>query len=185
VKHLLRRRGEEGVTLQDVLIAMAITGILMGTLTATMFTSWRTLGNTETRFSQSSGATVLASYFAPDVQNAVTVGVNTAETGACPSPRTVDLLLTTAADGSSSVSYFRGTGPSASVLYRRTCDGGVATPPQRLVRSLAVPPVFACSPDCGITWNAVTATVVQNDPTDPTNVGKRYTTNVEGTRRSS
>jgi hypothetical protein len=115
----------------------------------------------------------------------VTVATNAAETGACPSPRTVDLLLTTSTDGSSSVSYFRGSGASASVLYRRTCSGGTATPPARLVRSLALAPVFTCAPDCGITWNAITATITQNDPTDPTNVGKRYTTNVEGTRRTS
>jgi hypothetical protein len=181
----VRARGEDGVTLQDILIAMALTGILMFTLVGIMFGAWHTLTGTEAHITQSNGATLVASYFGPDVQNAITVTPNATEGGNCPSPRTVDLLLTTSSDGASSVSYYRGSGANASVMYRRTCTGGTASSPARMARLLSGAPTFTCAPACDATWDTITGTFTQNDPQDPTNVGKQYTTTIEGTRRGS
>jgi type II secretory pathway component PulJ len=183
MRQLIRRRGEEGVTLQDVLFAMLITTMLTLALSSVMFAVVHLMGSTETRIDQSNGATLFASYFGPDVQNAVGIATNTTETGSCPSPQPVDLLITT---DSGTVSYYRGTSGAATVLYRRTCNGGTATTPARLARFLAAAPTFTCAPDCGATtWRSLTATVIQLDPSDPTNVGKRYTTTIEGSRRAT
>jgi hypothetical protein len=181
----VKRRGEEGVTLQDILIAMAITGILMFTLVGIIFSAFHTLGGAEAHITQSNGATLVASWFGPDVQNTVSVATNVTEGSNCPSPRVVDLLLTTSTDGSSTISYYRGTGVNASTMYRRTCTGGTASAPARMVRLLAAAPSFTCSPACDATWQTITGTITQNDPRDPTNVGKQYVTNIEGTRRGS
>jgi type II secretory pathway component PulJ len=180
----MKRRGEAGATLQEVLIAMTITGMILTVLVATIFSSLHVVGSTESHIDQSSGATLFASYFGPDVQNALTVKKNVMETAACSSPRTVDLLLATGAN--SSVSYYRGTGANASVLYRRTCNGGVSSTSARLIRFLASAPAFQCAPDCGdATWRSVSADVTQIDPLDPTSTGKQYHTTLEGTRRAT
>jgi hypothetical protein len=168
--------------LQDLLFAMVITTMLTLALTATMFAVVRTLGGTTSRIDQSNGATLFASYFGPDVQNAVTVTPNAVEGSNCPSPRAVDLLLTS--DGSSSVSYFRGTGADASVLFRRTCVGGTSSTPQRLTRFVVGAPTFTCAPSgCDAAWRTITASITQYDAHDPLNASKRYTTNIDGTRR--
>src|SRR4051812_16276124 len=157
---VVKRRGEEGLMLQDLLFAMMITTMLVIALTSSMFVIAHTLGSTESRVDQSNGGTLMASYFGPDVQNALTVGTNVNETSACSSPMNADLLLSTG--GNSSVSYYRGSGADASTLYRRTCSNGAASAPARLARHLAAPPTFSCAPDCGdATWRSVTATVIQ------------------------
>jgi hypothetical protein len=184
VKRLVRRRGEEGLMLQDLLFAMMITTMLVLALASTMYGVVHTLNGTERRIDQSNGASLLASYLGPDVQNALTVSTNATETSACPSPRTVDLLLSTGAN--SSVSYFRGTGATATVLYRRTCDNGTATTPARLTRYLAGAPNFACTPDCGdATWRSVVVNVTQVDPSDPLNASKQYQTTAQAMRRAT
>jgi hypothetical protein len=179
------RKGEEGVTLQDVLIAMTITGMLMVTLVGIIFSAFHTLGGAEAHITQSNGATLVASWFGPDVQNTISVATNVTEGSACPSPRVVDLLLTTSTDGSSTISYYRGTGANASTMYRRSCTNGTASVPARMVRLLAGAPVFTCAPACDATWQTLTGTITQNDPRDPTNVGKQYVTTIKGTRRGS
>jgi hypothetical protein len=74
----------------------------------------------------------------------------------------------------SSVSYYRGTGANAAVLYRRECSGAVAAPPSRVIRNLspAIPPSFTCVPTpCSAAWQVVTATGT-------------FTTVVQGSRRA-
>lgn len=172
----MRCRGEEGVTLEDLLIAMLITGILMIPLMGAMFTMTHTLGGTESRIDQSNGAALFSSYFAPDVQNATSVATNAMEPATCTSPQTVALLLTTP---NGSVSYY----VNGSTLYRRTC-GTPTTGPARLTRNLVGAPTFNITPSPS-NWTSVTMAVTQRDPLDPTNVGKQYTTTVLGTRRVS
>jgi hypothetical protein len=174
----MRCRGEEGVTLEDLLIAMVITGILMFPLMAAMFTVTHTLGATESRIDQSNRAALVASYFAPDVENATSVATNAMEPATCTTPQTVSLLLMTA---TGSVSYYM----NGSTLYRRTC-GTPAIGPVRLARNLAGAPTFQINPTGATSnWTSVTASMTQIDPLDPTNVAKQYTTNVQGTRRVS
>lgn len=164
-------RDERGVTLMELLIAITITGIIMIPIGGAIYVGLRTSVSTQNRVQESVGGNLLSTYFGPDVQNSVLVAANVPEAvGVCPSPRTVDLLLTTEAVVSS-VSYYRGTGATAGVLYRRVCTAGVAAPPTVLIRYLASGSGavnVACAPlACDATWRSVTLTVSQlNAPMD-------------------
>ncbi|MCU1426090.1 MAG: hypothetical protein JWL83_90 [Actinomycetia bacterium] len=177
----MRLRGEDGVTVADLLIAMVITGIIMVPIAGAIFVSLHTSGATQNRIQESAGANLLSSYFGTDVQNTTNVAINAPETtaacgaGAMPS---VGLLLTTGS--ASSISYSRGTGANQNIFSRRVCTNGAASTPVVLSRRLAATPVLVCTPDCTSTgWKSISATVVQSDPLNP----GTFTTTVQGARR--
>jgi prepilin-type N-terminal cleavage/methylation domain-containing protein len=190
----MRRRNEDGLTLPELLIAIMITGIIMVPLGGAVFTTLHTAAPTQNRIDESNGADLLASYFEPDVQNAVSVSaanpalVNEPSATCGASARPVALLLTTSATGATTVSYYRGTGATdTNVLYRRTCAvvGGVGTAsqPVLVLRSLSATPQFTVQTD-PVTgaWQSVTGTVTQSDSRFS---GSTYATVVEGNRRIS
>jgi Tfp pilus assembly protein PilV len=191
----MRRRNEDGITLTELLLAMVITAIIMVPIAGSVYTTVHTVAPTQNRIDESNGADLLASYFSADVQNAVTVDVaigatlaNESTTTCGASARPVDLLLTTAADGTTSVSYYRGTtATDSNVLYRRTCavvgGAGTASPAVRVLHFLSGAPQFTVQSD-PVTgaWQSVTGTVSQSDPRF---TGSTYATTVQGTRRVS
>ncbi len=190
----MRRHGEEGLTLTELLIATIVTAIIIVPISGAIWTGLHTSALTQSRIRQTVGANLLSSYFGPDVQNTVRVQTNATEAaGNCgASARTVGLLLTTVdGPGGASVSYWVGSGANADVLYRRTCNAGVASGPISLLHlvapvsgSLPNPVTFACAPDCGdATWRSITITAVQSDPLN-VNAGQ-YTTTVSAARRVS
>ena len=78
---------EHGLSLIELLIAISITGIIMGPIGFAIYFGLRSTADTQTRLIESNKANVFASYFAPDVQNAVTVGTNVSESAAaCGTP---------------------------------------------------------------------------------------------------
>lgn len=161
----MKRRGESGVTLIELLIAITITTIIMAPIASSIYVGLHTTGATQNRVQESVGVNLLSSYLTPDVQNAVSAATNTTEVaGTCPAPlQSVALLLTTQ-PGISSVSYYLGTGANARVLYRRICTNGVASSTSAVARSLAASNgiSFACTPaPCGTNWQLVTATLSQ------------------------
>jgi hypothetical protein len=176
----MKRRGEEGVTLEELLIAMLMTGILLFPLLGAMFNATHSLLGAESRAEQSNGTTLLSSYFGPDVQNAVSVASNT--TDPC-GGGAVDLLLTAAAGSNPQiVAYYRSV--DGRVLLRRTCTGGTASTPIRLMRNVSGVPTFTCAPtpDC-VGWSSVSGSVVQLNPAQPGT--PPYTTNVQATKRTT
>jgi hypothetical protein len=187
---LFQRRGEEGLTLNELLIAMLITTIIMVPLVGAMFTTMHVLVGTESRIDESNSATLLGSYFGPDVQNAVTVTNSGAveSTAVCgSSAMAVDLLMTTSQPGDTpqaSVSYYH----AGAFLFRRTCSGGTAGPVERLVHNLSGAPAFSCGDSagapiaCSAAWQMVKGSVTQLDP-QKTNAP--YTTNVQASKRLS
>jgi hypothetical protein len=174
----VKRRGEEGVTLEELLFAMMMTGILLFPLLSAMFATTHVVGRAESTMDQSNGATFLSSFFTIDVANAVTVTRNTTDT--C-GGGTVDLLLT-GAPGSNPqyVAYYRSA--DGRTLYRRTCTGGTAAPAVRLMRNVTGAPTFTCAPttDCA-GWTTVTGVVTQSDPTQGNTTP--FTTTVRATKR--
>jgi Tfp pilus assembly protein PilV len=160
-----RAKGESGVSLIELLIAISITTIIMAPIASSIFVGLRTTGATQNRVQESVGANLLSSYLTPDVQNAVTAATNTTEVaGTCPAPlQNVALLLTTQ-PGISSISYYQGTGANARVLYRRVCTSGAVSSTSAISRSLAPTTgvSFACTPaPCGTNWQSVAATLSQ------------------------
>lgn len=183
-----RCRGEDGLTLNEMLIAMVISAIIVVPITGSIFASLHTSASTMNRTGQTIGANMLSTYFGPDVQNAVQVMTGTTESDVVcgASPLQVDLLLTTV-PGQSSISYYEdhSTPATSKNLYRRTCNAGVASAPIILIHSLSPSssPNFQCLPDCDdATWQTIVATVTQSDSTlNPA----PFSTTVQASRRVS
>ena len=183
-----RCRGEDGLTLNELLIAMVISAIIVVPLTSAIYTSLHASSSTMGKTRQSVAANLLSSYFGTDVQNAVQVGTNVTESSVVcgAAARPVALLLTTS-PGNSSISYFQGSTPAtAKFLYRRTCavgagGTGAANPPIPVIRDASAA-TFACVPSCGDTvWQSVTASVSQTDALNPV----AYVARVQASRRVS
>jgi hypothetical protein len=177
-RRIFKRRGEEGVTLEELLFAMMMTGILLFPLLYAMFATTHVVGRATSTMDQSNGASFASSFFPTDVSNAVTVAKNVTDT--C-GGGTVDLLLT-GAPGSNPqfVAYYRSA--DGRTLYRRTCTGGTAQAPVRLMRNLTGAPIFTCAPTADCTgWTSVTGLLTQSDPAQ--NNTTPFVTTVRATKR--
>jgi hypothetical protein len=176
-----RGRGEAGISLVELLIAMTLTSILLVPITAAIYFGVRTTGDTVTRVGLSDSMNVLSAYFVPDVQQAQSASTNVSDSDACGGGgSTVELLLTTGVEPSTSISYVRGAGANANTLYRRLCAGGAVTSVARISRSLNGTLDF--HPDVpGPSFTSVTATLTQASPTG----GDTYQSRVEAARRGS
>jgi hypothetical protein len=174
-----RCRGDVGITMIELLIAIALTGIMMAPLGAAIYFGLRTTTSTEDRVTQSNGANLMASYFLPDVQGAVEAGTteSVAICGAGAGP--ASLVLKTS--DTTSVSYYQGTGTKSTTLYRRTCANGAPTGIARVASSLAQPPDFVCDTSNCFNFRTVTATLVQGAAAG----GSPYQTRLEAARRAT
>jgi Tfp pilus assembly protein PilW len=177
-----RAKGEAGISLIELLIAIAITGLIVVPIGAAIYFGVRTSGATQTRVTQSNGSNLLASYLVPDVGGATTAGTGVDDSVTCGVGGTVDLMLTTS-DIAESVSYFQGTGAKSTVLYRRTCAGGALTGLARVASGLSAAPSFVCDGGnaCvqGSVFHSVTVTLTQGAG------ASAYQSRVEAVRRSS
>lgn len=178
------RTGEAGFTLIEMVLVMAITMFVVVPMASAIVLGLRTESDVQARLSESNGAALFASYFGPDVQQTLVVGVNTAESAAvCGGGAQNVALLLTQVPGESSVSYFVDPGNS-KILRRKVCALGAVSGPADgipVVRNLSAAPTFACSPnsDCS-NWSTVSATVSQ-----AVNGGNPYSTTVQGAKRIS
>jgi hypothetical protein len=181
-----RLRGEAGISLIELLIAISVTGIILAPIGLGIFFGFRTTGETQTRVEQSNGANLMASYFVPDVQGAVAVAKNASDALSCgASAGTASLVVTTLASPATTVSYYRGTGANAHVLYRRTCSNGAVTGVARVLGNLATDPAypaFTCdlATDCSA-FRSVSVSLLQQDSSGRNNYQTRLTAAKRGT----
>jgi prepilin-type N-terminal cleavage/methylation domain-containing protein len=178
------RAEEDGFTLIEMVLTMTIMALIIAPLATGILLGLRTERDVQSRLAETNSAAQFSSYFSPDVQESLIVGLNTVESGTvCGGSAQNVALLLTKVPGSSSVSYFVDPADS-KVLRRRSCSGGAVTGPPAgipVIRNLASAPVFACAPnaDCS-NWQSVTATVSQAVAgTNP------FSTTVQGSRRIS
>ncbi len=178
------RAGEAGFTLLELMLVMTIMALIIPVLVSAILLGLRTETDVQARLAETNSAAQFQSYFGPDVQQALLVGINTAESGSVCGAGAQDVaLLLTLVPGQSSVSY--AVDPSNSkVLRRRTCEGGTVTGPPvgiPVIRNLSAVPTFACAPnaDCS-NWQSVSATLTQL--AGGTN---GYSTTVQASRRIS
>jgi prepilin-type N-terminal cleavage/methylation domain-containing protein len=178
------RSDEGGFTLIEMVLTMTIMALVITPLATGILLGLRAEKDVQSRLAETNSAAQFASYFSPDVQETLIVGLNTVESGTvCGGTAQNVALLLTKVPGSSSVSYF--VDPANNkVLRRRTCSGGAVTGPPAgipVIRNLASPPVFACAPsaDCS-NWQTVSATVPQAVVGD-----NPFSTTVQGSRRIS
>jgi hypothetical protein len=177
-----RCRGEAGLTLQEMLIAMVVSAIIAVPIGGALFTSLHTTNSTIARTRETVDANLLSTYFGTDVQNAAQVA-----TGSTDNCGGLAGLVLTATGGSTTISYYQGTGASTTNLYRHICNGATPTSTLVLVRNLAGPVNFSCvnasstTVPCSAGWTAVQIVATQSNA----QAAGLYTTTVQGQRRVS
>lgn len=153
---------ERGITLIELLVATAITAVLMTVIAGAMVTGLRTTDATRETVQETQDAQIVSAEFTADVQSAAVVSLaNTSCAGAEP---VIHLGWTD--DGSSvAVAYRVRDVGSRRVLTRYQCIDGGAPVSRDIANVLHVStePVVACSPaDCGSDPRTVSLTVTES-----------------------
>jgi hypothetical protein len=181
--HSRRGRGEAGVSLIELLIAISITTIILVPIGMAIYFGFQATGTTQTRIQETDSANVLASYFVPDVQGSVAIAKGASDGVACGGAgQTANIVITTLASPTTTVSYYRGTGANASVLYRRTCSNGAVTATARVLRNISGDPSFTCdlAVDCSA-FRSVSLSVLQANAA----AKEQYQTRLTASKRGS
>ena len=143
---LFRCRGEEGMTLVELIMAITISGLIIGPLSAGLIIGLRTSGETATRLAGSSDAQFLAISLPPDIQSAGNaagdvVASPTANTE-CSGVTNVLRLRWTTTDSGPATTYqaayaISGSAVAGWKLKRYFCTGGGAPATLTVARNLA------------------------------------------------
>src|SRR3954465_15659991 len=99
------RRCENGFTLVELLIGIAIAGVLIGVIGSAMVVGLQTTDGTTQRLSESHDAQVTSAYLANDVQSAGNVNVSPSA-ATCPGSGTRLVAFSYAASGNPSACYY-------------------------------------------------------------------------------
>jgi prepilin-type N-terminal cleavage/methylation domain-containing protein len=136
---MLTRGGDDGFTLVEVLISIAILGILVGAISSALFVALRTTGSADVRLTESNDELFAATYFSDDVQGAKSVAIATTPRCGADSSVVVEFVGRDFSDDSTFapkttvVSYVVRTvtgsaGTTTRQLHRLACAAPTATP---------------------------------------------------------
>ena len=118
-------REERGFTLVEILISMAILGILITAVGGALIVSLRTTEATKARLSQSHDVQIASAYVANDVQSASSVDVP-GSTSNCSAAFTTLVTFTYGTAGHPTAVYECGTATNGETQIRRTFNNGTA-----------------------------------------------------------
>jgi prepilin-type N-terminal cleavage/methylation domain-containing protein len=142
------KRADDGFTMVELILAIAITSIIILVIGNAAIIGWKTTNGTEERLAASNEAQIATSFFVSDVQSATTVVNNEAT---CPAPgggSVLALKWTDSDTGPTHVAGYavQGTG-SNRTLIRYSCKDGVAQGTVPIVHSIgSVDPSLTCAP---------------------------------------
>ena len=173
---LARTRSDAGLTLVELLAAVAITGVIIPALTGALIIGWRTTDDTIARLSDNRNRALTPSLWTRDAQSATTVDRNGA-VSTCLLPAGDTLLARFAwtetpltGPAVTRVAAWVWTGSTTKLVERRYCaTGGAITSSVTTAHDVAAAPVATCRtaggadvPGCG-----TTTVVVDLSVTDP------------------
>jgi hypothetical protein len=181
-----RIRAEDGTTLVELLVAIAITGLIIGPISAGLIIGLRTSGETATRLAGSSEAQFLSIVLPPDIEStgnaAGDVVVSTTANTECSGITNVLRLRWTTSDSGTSTTYqaayaITGTAIAGWKLKRSFCVGAGAATTRTIARNLA----SATAATTATTGTKVSMTVTEaKSAVTPT----AYTFTISGNRRT-
>ncbi len=127
-------KSEDGFTLVELMVSVAILGIIIGAISAAIIVGLQTSDRTTNRLAESHDAQDVAAFFVTDMQSAVTVTYKAMDTvsmvpAGC-SPASSPLLVFSWTDpsaGAEMVSYYSATSGSETQLVRQQCVAGSAS----------------------------------------------------------
>lgn len=159
----MTRRGEAGVTLVELLVVVAITGLVVPVLTSALVLGWRTTDSTVNSLADSRNRQLVPSLFTRDVQTATLVDTDTSLSTCTQAGDTLVVRMRwtqTPATGSPvdhAAAWVTTTSGGLTLLQRRSCDtsSGVMT----VLSSVAVAHGLVGAPavTCRSATGAVTA----------------------------
>ena len=168
-------RSETGLTLVELLVAVAITGVVIPALTAALMIGWRTTDDTIARLSDNRNRALTPSLWTRDAQSATSVDGNSA-VSTCLSAG--DTLLARFAwtetpltgPAVTRVAAWVWTGSTTKLVERRYCaTGGAITSSVATAHDVAAAPVATCRTAAGavVASCGTTTVVVDLSVTDP------------------
>jgi prepilin-type N-terminal cleavage/methylation domain-containing protein len=148
------RRGDDGVTLIELLVCIAITGVVMSALAASFFASTRSINDSSARMANTHDSQMAASFFSSDVQSSRWVWTATPPL-AFPTCGSGDSIVTFAWVGSDSqgkVATYRMINQDGErQLIRYLCSGPVLAMPMSPTSTVVIahnlytsPPIVDC-----------------------------------------
>jgi prepilin-type N-terminal cleavage/methylation domain-containing protein len=149
---LRRSHGDQGFTLYELLIVLAILPIVIGGLAVVLISNFTTSGSVVTRLTDSHDTQIASAYFVRDVQTAQSVSAATSPLCASAKLSGQLLGLSWSSNGHAyAVTYGLSTTPPASWLIRTFCvDGSVSTTSTVAANVFSTPPPSpAITNDCG------------------------------------
>src|SRR6476646_827608 len=117
-----RMRNQDGFTLVELIIGVAIVGLLTTAMASALIVTLRTTGVTNKRMSESHDVQITSAYLANDVQSAASVTAGSG--GNCSGTFTTLATFTYATSGNPNAVYKCGTAPNGETQVTRTFAGG-------------------------------------------------------------
>jgi type II secretory pathway pseudopilin PulG len=118
------RTDEGGFTLVELVVGIAITGLLTAAIGSALFVSLRTTEITNKRMAESHDVQIASAYLANDVQSASSVNAPNATTN-CSGAFTTLITFTYATSGGPTAAYKCGTAANGETQVTRTFNSGV------------------------------------------------------------
>jgi prepilin-type N-terminal cleavage/methylation domain-containing protein len=147
---------EAGFTLVELLVCIAILGIVFTVLTAALMIGFRSTNSANVKFDESNAAQFTALYFTPDVETSTSIEVDSTS-ASCGGAAKLKLISTEA----DRVVAYAVTGSPTLQLVRRVCDPASSTP---VVSVLAPVLTSASAVTAACTNSCTTATLSVTQP---------------------
>lgn len=153
-------RGQGGMTLVEMMVAMVIIAIIVASIAQSVILGMQTVGDSNARLTESVGVAFASAYFIPDVESAASVAVNS-DVDCDVSGASVARFEWADSDGSRIATYGVRDHNGERSLVRRLCSNGVAGSEIVLVRTISSTlPTPVCEPTA-CTSTPSTPTVVR------------------------